>query len=108
MNKILEEIKKYEECFPQSNYKEYVEVFDDVEKESVSLPCSCAFNCLVLGLKETGHKGHVSIIHKRDSRSWANGRTEVYFREYALGADGRVHFIKEHGALCVYGEKDLA
>ena len=109
MSKILEKIEEKVQYFPkQSKYGEFVEVFDDETSEYVQMPCNCAFNCLVLALKDTGHKGHVSIIHKRDTLIRANGTEEVYYAEYALLDDDKVHQVRRHGALYIYAERESA
>lgn len=72
------------------------------------MPCNCAFNCIVLALKENDHKGHVSIIHKRDAMIRANGTEEVYYAEYTLMDDGKVHEVSRYGSYAVYAEREVA
>ena len=56
MSKILKEIKRNVEYFQkQSRFGEVVEILDNDNKECIYIPCNCAFNCMVLALKETGH-----------------------------------------------------
>ena len=109
MSKILEKIEEKVKYFPkQGRYGQFVEIFDNETKECIYMPCNCAFNCMVLALKETGHITSVSIIHRRDSLIRANGTEEVYYAEYALLDDGKVHNIKRHGGLYIYAERESA
>ena len=109
MSKILKEIERNVEYFPkQSRFGEFVEIFEDDTKESIYIPCNCAFNCMILALKEKGHKGHVSIIHDRNRIIRKDGREEVYYAEYALMEDGKVHMVSRHGCYAVYAEREIA
>lgn len=108
MSAILEKIESNTEYFRPQKGGDWVEAFDDETKDFTKMPASCAFNCLVLALKETGHTGHVSIVHKRDALIRADGREEVYYKEYALLEDGYVHMVDLHGSYRAYGEREIA
>lgn len=109
MSKVLNKIMENEQYFsPVSRYEDFVEVFDDETGESINMPCHCAFNCMVLALKDMHHTGHVSIIHKRDTWSWHDHREEVFYAEYALLHDGYVHEVDRHGGYSAYAEREVA
>ena len=109
MSKILEKIEKNGEYYsPAKRFEDFVEIFDDETKESINMPCHSAFNCVVLALKEMKHKGHISIIHKRDSLIRRDGREEVYYAEYALQNDGYVHQVARKGCYYIYAEREKA
>ena len=106
--KILEVIRNNVEYFPHPKDADIIEVFDDETHKAIYLPANCAFDCLVLAVKEVGHKGHISIIHKRDSLIRANGEEKVYYNEYALDTDGFVHCVKHNSSYKIYGEREKA
>lgn len=109
MSKILEKIVDNRQYFsPASRFEGFVEIFDDETGEGIYMPCHCAFNALVLALKELKHEGHVSIIHKRDTWCWHDHREEVFYTEYALLPDGFVHQVDRHPGYSVYGEREKA
>ena len=109
MSEILNRIKSNQQYFETPSSKcQYVEVMDIEAQESMYMPCSVVFNCMILAIKETGYKGRVSIIHRRDPLIRADGNEEIYFRRYQLGEDGFVHLIKGHGGYSCYGERDKA
>lgn len=108
MSKILEKIEKNGEYFsPKKRYEDYVEIFDDETKEDISMPCHCAFNCVVLALKEMGHTGHISIIHERRI-VFGRDYDDVCYAEYALQEDGFVHQVDRRGSKYVYAEREKA
>ena len=109
MSEILEKIKSNQEYFAAPGRRcEYVEVMDIDSQESIFMPCSVVFDCMVLAIKDTGYGGSVSIIHRRDPLIRKDGNEEIYFRRYQLGEDGFVHLIKAHGGYSCYGERDKA
>ena len=109
MSKILDRIIENEQYFsPASRFEDFVEVFDDETGESASMPCHCAFNCMVLAIKDLDYTGHISIIHKRDRWSWHDHREEVFYAEYALLSDGLVHQVDRHGGYSAYAEREVA
>ena len=109
MSKILDKILKNQEYFsPGGRNEEYVEIWDNETNEYIYMGCHCAFNALVLALKDMHHKGNVAIVHKRDTWSWYDHREEVYYKEYALLSDGFVHMVGKNGGYPCYGEREKA
>ncbi len=109
MSEILNRIESNQQYFETPSRRcEYVEVMDLDSCESIFMPCSSVFNCLVLAIKDTGYRSPVSIIHRRDALIRKDGNEEIYFHRYQLGEDGFVHLIKAHGGYSCYGERDKA
>ncbi len=107
--RILDLVKKYEEFYaPIGRNEDIVELVDMNTEDTLYMPCHCAFNALVLALKDMQYMGHVKIIHKRDT--WATGgRYElVYYAEYALCEDGYVHEVGRNGGYTCYAEREKA
>ena len=101
---IMKVIKNNMEFFETpSPYCEWVEVTNG--KEEIYMPSSCAFNCIVLALKDTKYNGIVSIVHKRDS--WVSDHEIVHYASYQL-VNGKVVEVDRNGSYACYAERKVA
>lgn len=109
MKNVLEAIEKYVDCFPYKKYADYVTI-EDTEGNKISVPSHCAFNCMVLGLKATGYRRNLFLVHHSISRLDKDGEwyEDEDYNTYRLMDDNFVHRVYNYSRYSVYGEREIA